>query len=259
MTRREEQDISDLILGEDSSPVVRDAILADGRFMDLLISEWLLRRRLDLPTAWRCEFARSRAAFGVCRHLHWPWLLGATVVLALLAWLLPVAALFLAVAWGILVVLSPKFGRVWAPRLLASVMIGWLALSTTGWAWEFAAEQRHATCCAITDALLVCAGLWYVLFGEVGRHISLGESTVERRELTRRAGVIWLVGALHALSAGLLGITLVGCVTDTVTGNHLLAPLVSSSVTILKLSPFALTIGLLTQTLWERDAVTEPL
>ncbi len=273
VTRREEQDISDLVLGDGAttSQSVRNALLGDSRFMRLLISEWLLGRRLDLATAWRCELAawpigRSRRCVHWLRHMETVCLSAAQRVA--LQWLpfvhllllivaasvgasVPELSAILAALWVVLVACSPEFGRVWAPRLLASVMVGWLALSTTGWAWEFAWESEHAIACVISALVLSVLCFLYILVAEVERNVGFLDC--------RRSMMIWITGAMHALATGLVGAAVIGGVADSLKGVYWLDPLANSSVTVLKLSPFALTIGLVTQTLWERDAVTEPL
>lgn len=282
VTRREEQDISDLVLGEASPRRVRDVLLGDSRFMKLLISEWLLGRRLDLATAWRCELAGWPQGHGrvlsawllgpsgkcanwlphmeaVCplaaQHVALQWIPFAHLLLLIAAVavsaVVPELAAFLAALWVVLVACSPGFGRVWAPRLLASVMVGWLALSTTGWAWEFAREEDHAATCAMSTIVLSALCFLYILVAEVERNVGVLDC--------RRSMRIWTTGAMHALATGLIGFAAIGGVADSLKGVYWLDPLANSSATILKLSPFALTIGLLTQTLWERDAVTEPL
>lgn len=246
---REEDDISDLLLADEAPH--RDVLLKDVAFMDLLVSEWLLKRRLDLATAWRCETLKLLTKVAQSPLLDWPLLLAALAVMAVSVWRWQPLSLVMAIAWCLLVVIAPHFGRALTPRLLASVLIGWLALSTSGWAWEFASQREHATMCIVADVVVSILCFFYVLFGEIRRHVGWLDF--------RRGARIWLVGALHALATGLVGFAVVGGVVDAVRGAHWYAPLPSSSLTILKLSPFALTIGLLTQTLWEREAVTEPL
>lgn len=249
VTPREEDDISDLLLADEAPH--RDVLLKDVAFMDLLVSEWLLKRRLDLATAWRCETLKLLTKVAQSPLLDWPLLLAALAVMAASVWWWQPLSLVMAIAWCLLVVIAPHFGRALTPRLLASVLIGWLALSTTGWAWEFASQREHATMCIVADVVVSILCFFYVLFGEIRRHVGWLDF--------RRGARIWLVGALHALATGLVGFAVVGGVVDAARGAHWYDPLLSSSLTILKLSPFALTIGLLTQTLWEREAVTEPL
>lgn len=191
-----------------------------------------------------------------------PWMpmvallsMAAAAGLAVLCSPLACVAVVLALLWLLAVVTSPCGGRVWAPRLLASVVVGWLALSTSEWAWRLvtaADAWAHALVASLALGLLAYG---YVHLAEVRRHAGgIGDAA------WGRACQIWLVGASHALSSGIVGMALASPTIACRAGAVCVGPLhIIWPGPVLQLSAFALALGIIAQTLWERDAVTEPL
>lgn len=271
-TETDEKEIQRHFIGDGDCPTKAFGDLAqDARLMDLMVDRWLLTKRLDLATARHIEFeaairpreGRSSLWARLLWHLRHRWTPVVVLVALVLAvicpavwglpWLVALAPL-LAAAWLVVAFASPHGGRVWAPRLLASVAVGWLALSTTGWAWSLVTAGGSRLQAAVVAALLLLGSWAYLYHAEVFHHSGLSDLRA-----WWRAGQILLVGACHAVSLGVVGMAAVAPTILERSCARGWGPLWVWPVPVLLLSAFALALGIIAQTLWERDAVTEPL
>lgn len=150
-------------------------------------------------------------------------------------WLTVIAGVYVAV-----IIASPYLGRAYVPRLLALSVIGYMALTQLP-------EARHPqgggswqpVALALGSVLLV----WlYMLFGELRAKTRLW------RPYVGRALYLTALGWAHSMSAGLLGFSALRWqVPET------------QFVVLAAWAPMALAIGIIAQTLWQRDAITEPI
>lgn len=271
-TETDEKEIQRHFIGDDGRPTkVFGDLAQDARLMDLMVDRWLLTKRLDLATARHIEFeaairpreGRSSLWARLLWHLRHRWTPVVVLVVLALAVICPAVcgypwlvapALLPAVVWLVIAFASPHGGRVWAPRLLASVAVGWLALSTTGWAWRLVTAGGSRLQAAVVAAVLLLGSWAYLYHAEVFHHSGLSDLRA-----WWRAGQILLVGACHAVSLGVVGMAAVAPTILERSCARGWGPLWVWPIPVLLLSAFALALGIIAQTLWERDAVTEPL
>ena len=220
------------------------------RWTDSIVDTWALRARLSpwlaqdaeqagLRKWWR--FAAGRVMLHTC---------GFVLLLAALVGVLSegiadrlgaaatgpltvIAGLYVAV-----IILSPYLGRAYVPRLLALSVIGYMALTQVPEARHLESFWRPA---ALSIGSLALVWL-YMLFGQ------LRAKTRQCWPYAARALYLTALGWAHSMSAGLLGFVAIRWqVPET------------QFAVLAAWAPMALAIGIIAQTLWQRDAITEPI
>jgi len=225
---------------------------------NLFVDTWALRARLspwlaqDAEQAGLGRWASLFFAFGrVILHICGFILLLAALVgvfygwiadwlcVAANGWLTVIAVLYVAV-----VILSPYLGRAYVPRLLALSVIGYMALTQLPEARHLqvqGAGSWQPAALTLGSVVLVWA---YMLFGQ----LRAKTQQVWTYAYAGRALYLTVLGWAHSMSAGLLGFwALRGQVPET------------QFVVLAAWAPMALAIGIIAQTLWQRDAITGPI
>jgi len=139
------------------------------------------------------------------------------------------------------VLLSPYLGRAYVPRLLALSVIGYMAVTQVPEARHLqvqGADSWQPAALTLGSVVLVWA---YVLFGQ------LRAKTQQVWTYAGRALYLTVLGWAHSMSVGLLGFwALRGQVPET------------QFVVLAAWAPVALAIGIIAQTLWQRELSLSP-
>ncbi|HCU38302.1 MAG TPA: hypothetical protein DGT21_23635 [Armatimonadetes bacterium] len=233
---------------------------------DAFVDTWALRGRLDPWTAQKGEVAgmedwRRRAVQLIpCAQWlsHVPGLLLLAIAISsLLAHALGLSGPAFVDYWPSVVALAacahmaivfafwPNLGRAFVPRLGAVSIVGYLALSQLASAQKLADVSPNTwlwPAAGVVAGLVAVAG--YLWFGQAARRISL-----PLRHVAARVAHLLLLGLMHSCAIGAIGYWLLA--------RSL--PAAHDFFIVWSWAPVSLAIGIIVQTLWQRDAITEPV